>query len=100
MHCAEAPEDLEIYREHYQYTPAEFCRDNNLMGKKTVLTHMVNLDLKRDLPILQERGTTVAHNPSSNCKLAWGITAAPEMLDQGVNVGLGTDSAPCSKHTT
>jgi cytosine/adenosine deaminase-related metal-dependent hydrolase len=57
---------------------------------------MVNLDLKRDLPVLQETGTTIAHNPSSNCKPASGIAALPEMLDQGVNVGLGTDGAPCS----
>lgn len=57
---------------------------------------MVNLDLERDLPILRETGTTIAHNPSSNCKLASGIAAVPEMLEQGVNVGLGTDGAPCS----
>ena len=96
MHCAEAPKDLEIYRDYYHCTPAEFCRDNNLTSSKTVLAHMVNLDLERDLPILQETGTTVAHNPSSNCKLASGIAAVPEMLAQGVNVGLGTDGAPCS----
>jgi cytosine/adenosine deaminase-related metal-dependent hydrolase len=96
MHCAEAPKDLEIYREYYQCTPAEFCQDNNLTGRKSVLAHMVNLDLERDLSILQRTGTTVAHNPSSNCKLASGIAAVPEMLAQGVNVGLGTDGSPCS----
>lgn len=95
MHCAEAHKDLEIYREYYHCTPAEFCQDNNLTGKKSVLAHMVNLDLERDLPILQKTGTTVAHNPSSNCKLASGVAAVPQMLERGVNVGLGTDGAPC-----
>ncbi len=96
MHCAEAPKDLEIYRESYNCTPVEFCRDTNLIGRKTVLAHMVHLDLDVDLPILSESGTTVAHNPTSNCKLASGIARIPEMVHGHVNVSLGTDGAPCS----
>ncbi|KAH6683971.1 5-methylthioadenosine/S-adenosylhomocysteine deaminase n1 [Halenospora varia] len=95
MHCAEAPKDLTIYRDSYNCTPMEFCRDAKLTGPKTVLAHMVHLDLAVDLPILKETGTTVAHNPNSNLKLASGIAKVPEMLDAGVNVSLGTDGAPC-----
>lgn len=96
MHCAEAPKDLDIYRNNYNCTPIEFCEQNNLTGPKTVLAHMVHLDLKVDLPILANTKTTVAHNPTSNCKLASGIAKIPEMLSQSVNVSLGTDGAPCS----
>ncbi|KAL6246760.1 hypothetical protein RBB50_006067 [Rhinocladiella similis] len=98
MHCAEAPKDLTIYRESYGCSPIEFCSRTNLIGKdkKTVLAHMVNLDLDKDLPLLSEYGTTVAHNASSNCKLASGIAAVPEMLDEKINVSLGTDGAPCA----
>lgn len=98
MHCAEAPKDLEIYRQMYNCSPVEFCQDNNLIGKgrKTVLAHMVNLDLPKDLAILRDAGASVAHNPASNCKLASGIAAVPDMLDHGVNVALGTDGAPCN----
>ena len=98
MHCAEAPKDLEIYREHYDCSPAEFCKSTNLIGKGriTVLAHMVNLDLPIDLPILAECGATIAHNPASNCKLASGIAAIPKMLNKGVHVALGTDGAPCN----
>lgn len=96
MHCAEAPKDLSIYRDNYDCTPMEFCHAANLTGPKTVLAHMVHLDLAIDLPILKESRTTVAHNPTSNCKLASGIAAVPEMLDSGVRVSLGTDGAPCS----
>ncbi|TVY84614.1 Uncharacterized protein LSUE1_G001518, partial [Lachnellula suecica] len=95
MHCAEAPKDLTIYRDSYGCTPMQFCRDAKLTGPKTVLAHMVHLDLETDLPILRETGTTVAHNPNSNLKLASGIAKIPEMLDAGVNVSLGTDGAPC-----
>ena len=98
MHCAEAPKDLDIYREHYGSSPAEFCKATNLIGKgrNTVLAHMVNLDLPKDLPILAECEAAIAHNPASNCKLASGIAAIPQMLDEGVHVALGTDGAPCN----
>ena len=95
MHCAEAPKDLTIYRDSYRLTPMEFCQKAKLTGSKTILAHMVHLDLAVDLPILKETGTTVAHNPNSNCKLASGIAKVPKMLDAGVNVSLGTDGAPC-----
>ncbi|KUJ19678.1 5-methylthioadenosine/S-adenosylhomocysteine deaminase n1 [Mollisia scopiformis] len=95
MHCAEAPKDLTIYKNSYGLTPMEFCQQAKLTGPKTVLAHMVHLDLSVDLPILKETRTTVAHNPNSNCKLASGIAKVPEMLDAGVNVSLGTDGAPC-----
>lgn len=98
MHCAEAPKDLVIYRESYGCSPVEFCYRTNLIGKdrKTVLAHMVNLDLSKDLPLLSETGATVAHNASSNCKLGSGIAAVPEMLKENVNVSMGTDGAPCA----
>jgi cytosine/adenosine deaminase-related metal-dependent hydrolase len=98
MHCAEAPKDLEIYRASYGCSPMEFCEKTALTGTKTVLAHMVNLDLEKDLPILRRTGTSVAHNPSSNCKLASGFAPVPEMLAAGVNVCLGTDGAPCSNN--
>lgn len=95
MHCAEAPKDLTIYKDSYGLTPMQFCQEAKLTGPKTVLAHMVHLDLAVDLPILKDSGTTVAHNPNSNCKLASGIAKVPEMLEMGVNVSLGTDGAPC-----
>lgn len=96
MHCAEAPKDLDIYQGQYGCSPMEFCQETDIAGPRTVLAHMVNLDVLKDLPILRDTGTSVAHNPSSNCKLASGIALVPEMLEAGVNVCLGTDGAPCS----
>lgn len=96
MHCAEAPRDLDIYRERYHCTPMEFCSNNKIAGAKTVLAHMVNLDPAKDMQLLKDTGTTVAHNPSSNCKLGSGIARIPEMLRTNVNVSLGTDGAPCA----
>ncbi|OAA56186.1 Amidohydrolase 1 [Niveomyces insectorum RCEF 264] len=97
MHCAEAPRDLPIFRSSYDgMSPMQFCAAAGLARPRTVLAHMCHLDLEADLPILAESGTSVAHNPTSNLKLASGVTCVPEMVAAGINVGLGTDGAPCN----
>jgi cytosine/adenosine deaminase-related metal-dependent hydrolase len=97
MHCAEAPKDLEIFRSQYNCSPMQFCRDTEIAGAKSVLAHVVHPDPKAgDFEIMKETGTTVSHNPTSNCKLGSGISPIPDMLAAGVNVALGTDGAPCN----
>lgn len=118
MHCAEAPGDRDIYHDTYDCSAMEFIRDTKMCGQpvagdvsvqdgktcttthKLVLAHMVNLDLDVDLPLLHSTGTAVAHNPSSNLKLASGVAPVPAMLSQphSITVGLGTDGAPCANH--
>ncbi|KAF4124119.1 Cytosine/adenosine deaminase or related metal-dependent hydrolase [Geosmithia morbida] len=126
MHCAEAPRDRTIYHETYGCSAMEFVRDAGLCAQvqvqgqddgKTgavsegegsrppshnlVLAHMVNLDPDVDIPLLASTGTSVAHNPTSNLKLASGVAPVPAMLSHtpdAVNVSLGTDGAPCSNH--
>lgn len=109
MHCAEAPRDLEIYQTHYHCSPMEFCTrsqiSNGVKQTKTVLAHMVNLDLTTDIPLLLEAAetTTISHNPASNCKLGNGIAPISTLLSASsasnrkrINISLGTDGAPCS----
>lgn len=113
MHCAESPKDLDIYRETYHCSPMEFIRDAKLCPQpnpssdtckgithRLVLAHMVNLDEEIDLPLLSSTQTSVAHNPTSNLKLASGVAPVPSMLTKNyhITVSLGTDGAPCSNH--
>ncbi|KAH8663484.1 atrazine chlorohydrolase/guanine deaminase [Tricladium varicosporioides] len=94
MHCAEVKADRDFF-ESQDHTPMSYCSSVGLLGPSTVLVHMVHLD-DSDIAKLAETGTHVAHCPTSNAKLASGICRLPELLESGVNVGLGTDGAPCN----
>ena len=58
----------------------------------TIAAHVV-WPTAAEIPILRDRKVGVIHNPSSNMKLASGVSPVAEMLDAGVRVGLGTDGA-------
>jgi 5-methylthioadenosine/S-adenosylhomocysteine deaminase len=46
-----------------------------------------------EIALCAERGVAIAHNPTSNMKLASGIAPVQKLLDAGVTVGIGTDGA-------
>lgn len=97
MHCAEAPKDLHIYRQYYDCSPLQFCKNTQLVGEKSVFAHVIHPDAKAgDFDILRDSGSTVSHNPTSNLKLGSGVSPIPDMVAAGVNVALGTDGAPCN----
>lgn len=96
MHCAEVRADREYFASlDPKHTPMTYCDSVGLLGPNTVLVHMVHLD-DNDIKMLQVSGTHVAHCPTSNAKLASGVCRVPDLLNAGVNVGLGTDGAPCN----
>ncbi|OKL63235.1 hypothetical protein UA08_01331 [Talaromyces atroroseus] len=95
VHCSEAPKDFELIAQNYTSTPAEFCQTAKFTGPHVVLGHMVHL-AEEDYAILRDTKTSIAHNPTSNAKLADGIAPIPRLLEEGVNVCIGTDGAPCN----
>jgi cytosine/adenosine deaminase-related metal-dependent hydrolase len=97
MHCAEVKADRDFFDSHPAgpHTPMSYCDSVGLLGPSTVLVHMVHLD-DSDIAKLAETGTHVAHCPTSNSKLASGICRVPDLQKAGVNIGLGTDGAPCN----
>lgn len=66
-----------------------------LLGPRFTAAHAVWLD-RDDIQRLADNGASVAHNPGSNLRLGSGIAAVHEMLQAGVNVGIGTDGSNCS----
>ncbi|KFZ05380.1 hypothetical protein V501_08406 [Pseudogymnoascus sp. VKM F-4519 (FW-2642)] len=94
MHCAEVRADRDFFAS-VSHTPMSYCDSVGLLSPSTVLVHMVHLD-DSDIKLLSESGTHVAHCPTSNAKLASGICRVPDLQKAGVNIGLGTDGAPCN----
>lgn len=68
-----------------------------LANDDLILAHCIWLN-DDEMRILRERRVKVAHCPSSNLKLASGISKIPEMIDQGVGVSIGADGAPCNNN--
>jgi 5-methylthioadenosine/S-adenosylhomocysteine deaminase len=62
------------------------------LSERVIAAHVV-WPQGTDSQILKQRGVGVVHNPQSNMKLAAGVSPVPEMLKEGLRVGLGTDGA-------
>jgi 5-methylthioadenosine/S-adenosylhomocysteine deaminase len=69
--------------------------DPDLLGRNTIAAHCVWLS-DTEIALMRETGTQISHNPSSNAKLGNGVARVPEMLNAGLNVGLGHDAAECN----
>ncbi len=67
------------------------------VGPNLVIAHGVWLT-PEEMALLARGHSTVAHCPSANLKLASGIAMVPEMLEQGINVAIGADGAPCNNN--
>jgi len=73
-------------------TSIEFYDSIGFLDGPTVAAHVV-WPTDAEIPILVERQVGVIHNPTSNMKIASGISPVAEMLQAGVRIGLGTDGA-------
>ena len=63
-----------------------------MLSPRLIAAHMVHLT-DDEIALCAERGVAIAHNPTSNMKLASGIAPVQKLLDAGVTVGIGTDGA-------
>lgn len=93
MHLNEVREDATYSKKEFGKLPAEFMDEVGLIGPNVVYAHGVWLT-EKEWRILSNKRANVAHCPASNMKLASGIAKVPEMLRDGVNVGLGCDGGP------
>jgi 5-methylthioadenosine/S-adenosylhomocysteine deaminase len=73
-------------------TPVQQLAELGCFRVPTVAAHGIYVDTD-DRRLLREGSVSVAHNPGSNLKLANGIAPVQALLDEGVNVSLGTDGA-------
>jgi 5-methylthioadenosine/S-adenosylhomocysteine deaminase len=67
-----------------------YVKKQGLLEAKVIAAHCVHID-PGEVRTLKNHGAGVAHNPSSNLKLASGFAPVQKMLEAGLNVGIGTD---------
>lgn len=90
IHVAEGPGDGYHSMERYGKRSVERLHDLGLLSSRSVLAHCVHLD-EHEITLIAKSAASVAHNPMSNMLNAVGAAPLLEMMDRGVNVGLGND---------
>jgi len=94
-HASENPTECDLVREKTGLDNVVYFQSLGLLGAHTTLAHCVWLTTDEQR-VLRETQTCVCHCPSANFKLASGVAKVPELLQQGITVGLGADGAPCN----
>jgi 5-methylthioadenosine/S-adenosylhomocysteine deaminase len=89
-HLAETALEVENVRNEHGMPVIPYVKKQNLLEAKVLAAHCVHID-EGEMRTLLHAGSGVAHNPSSNLKLASGIAPVKRMMELGLNVGIGTD---------
>ncbi len=89
-HLSETAQEVENMRRDEGMPVIPYVRKFGLLDTKLIAAHCVHIDEGEMRSLLHARAG-VAHNPSSNLKLASGIAPIKRMVELGMNVGIGTD---------
>ena len=91
-HLAENVEDIDYSLASFGMRPGEYIEAVDWVGHDVWHAHCVQLD-QGEIDLFARTGTGIAHCPCSNMRLASGIAPVREMLNAGVNIGLGVDGS-------
>jgi 5-methylthioadenosine/S-adenosylhomocysteine deaminase len=89
-HVSETGLEVENCRNANHTDVVSWLQRHGILNTKLLAAHCVHLD-RSEMFLLKEAKAGVAHCPTSNLKLASGIAAVSQMLEIGLNVGVGTD---------
>jgi 5-methylthioadenosine/S-adenosylhomocysteine deaminase len=89
-HISETTFEVENMRSENNMPVVPYVKKQGLFDAKVLAAHCVHID-DGEIRTLQHYNAGVAHNPSSNLKLASGFAPVSKMLEVGLNVGIGTD---------
>jgi 5-methylthioadenosine/S-adenosylhomocysteine deaminase len=89
-HLAETASEVENSRNEHGMPVVPYVKKHHLFDAKVLAAHCTHVD-EGEMMTLLHHHVGVAHNPSSNLKLASGIAPVSKMIELGLNVGIGTD---------
>ena len=91
-HLAETKDEEKFCQENFSIRPLDYMKKVGWLGDDIWFAHGVHLT-EREIDLLADTGTGVAHCPVSNQKLASGAANIPYMLQKRVPVGLAVDGS-------
>jgi putative selenium metabolism protein SsnA len=88
IHAAEGADDCKHSRRYYGEGVIERLQDNLIINHKSILAHCIHIK-NNEVELLKK--CNVVHNPESNMNNAVGYCSVPELLNEGITLGLGSD---------
>ena len=92
MHVHETADEINMGMENHQCRPLERLNRLGLLSPSLMAVHMTQLT-GEEIDLISETGTQVVHCPKSNLKLASGFCPVQKLVENNINVALGSDSA-------
>src|SRR4030095_12569771 len=89
-HISETAFEVENMRNEQGMPVVPYIKKQGILEAKVIAAHCVHIDVG-EMKTLRHVNAGISHNPSSNLKLASGFAPVQKMLENGVNVGIGTD---------
>jgi 5-methylthioadenosine/S-adenosylhomocysteine deaminase len=89
-HISETAFEVENCRQEHNMRVVPWNAEHGILKTKLLAAHCVHID-RGEMYDLKQAGAGVAHCPTSNLKLSSGTAEVGQMLDMGLNVGVGTD---------
>lgn len=90
IHISETAFEVENMRNEQGMPVVPYVKKQGLFEAKVIAAHCVHIDIG-EIRTLKHANAGISHNPSSNLKLASGFAPVQKMLENGLNVGIGTD---------
>lgn len=101
FHMSPAKLDPEGFIAEFGHRPMVHLEELGVLGTDVSITHCVQID-DQELKIMGDHGVNMAHCPTTALKVAYGVTQVgkmPEMMQNGVNVSIGTDGNNASNYS-
>ncbi|HQN69074.1 MAG TPA: amidohydrolase [Anaerolineaceae bacterium] len=92
FHVSETADEVVNMRKQSGMPVVPYIKKIGMLDTKLIAAHCVHVD-DGEIRTMRRAGTGIAHNPSSNLKLASGFAPTARMMEMGAKVGIGTDGA-------
>ena len=91
-HLAETKDEENYTLSRYGIRPLAYMERLDWLGEDVHFAHGIHFN-DDEIALLAQTKTGVAHCPASNMKLSSGVARIPDLLEQGVPVGLAVDGS-------